>query len=163
MRCPYCKADDDKVVDSRAGEQGRVIRRRRQCLKCDKRFTTYERLEEVIKLSVVKKDGSRVPFERTSIIEGVRKACYKRPVSIQQINELAECVEEDVLSQAGQEVDSRLIGRLTLSRLKKLDKVAYIRFASIYLEFQQVDQFIEEAHQALKPDLSENLPELFEE
>ncbi len=153
MRCPYCKTDDDKVIDSRTGEQGRVIRRRRQCLRCDKRFTTYERLEEAIKLSVIKKDGSRIPFERSRIIEGVRKACYKRPVSIQQINELAECVEEDLLSQAGQEVHSSLIGRLTLSRLKKLDKVAYIRFASIYLEFEQVDQFIEEAHQALKPDL----------
>ena len=146
MRCPFCKEDKDKVVDSRSSEGGKLIRRRRHCLACDRRFTTYERIEEFIKLTVVKKDGSRVPYDREKIVSGVRKACYKRPISMQQISVLSEEVEEEVLRQPGQEVSSRLIGAATMKRLKALDKVAYIRFASVYHEFEQVDQFIEEAH-----------------
>ena len=145
VRCPFCKEDDDKVVDSRSGDNGRIIRRRRECLHCKRRFTTYERVEEVIKLTVVKKDGSRVPYEREKIIAGFQKACYKRPVSLDQISSLTDAIEEEILRQSGQEVSSRLIGELVMSRLKKLDQIAYIRFASVYHEFQQVDQFIEEA------------------
>ena len=149
MRCPFCKEDEDKVVDSRSSDGGRVIRRRRQCLRCNRRFTTYERLDEGVKLTVVKKDGSRVPYNRSMIIAGVQKACYKRPISMEQINSLAEDVEEEILRLPGQEVSSRLIGELTMKRLSQLDKVAYIRFASVYHDFQQVDQFIEEARGVL--------------
>ncbi|MBN1766232.1 MAG: transcriptional repressor NrdR [Sedimentisphaerales bacterium] len=146
MRCPYCKEDKDKVIDSRSSDGGRIVRRRRQCLNCNRRFTTYERVEELVKLIVVKKDGSRVPYNRDRIIAGVQKACYKRPISMQQIVELAEDVEEQILRQPGQEVSSKLIGSLTMGHLNKLDNVAYIRFASVYHEFQEVGQFIEEAH-----------------
>ena len=151
MRCPFCKEDNDKVVDSRSGESGEMIRRRRHCRNCGRRFTTYERIEETIKLTVVKKDSSRVPYEREKIINGVKKACYKRPISMEQINSLAEGVQEEVLTQPGQEVSSRLIGEATMKRLRTLDKIAYIRFASVYHEFQQVDQFIEEAHGLMTP------------
>ena len=147
MRCPFCKQDNDKVIDSRASEGGQMVRRRRECQVCKRRFTTYERVEDEIKLTVVKKDGTRIPYEREKIISGVCKACYKRPVPIEQINKLAEAVEEEILQQAGQEVSSRLIGDLTMKHIRLLDKVAYVRFASVYHEFQEVDQFIEEAQE----------------
>ena len=155
MRCPYCKEDKDKVIDSRSSDGGRTVRRRRQCLLCRRRFTTYERVEELVKLTVVKKDGSRIPYNRDKIIAGIQKACYKRQVPMQQIIQLAEEVEEEILRQPGQEVSSELIGKLTISRLKYLDKVAYIRFASVYHEFQEVDQFIEEAHEVLHSPIEE--------
>jgi len=144
LRCPYCKEDKDKVIDSRSSDGGRVVRRRRQCLLCQRRFTTYERIEELVKLTVVKKDGSRVPYNRDKIVAGIQKACYKRPISMQQIIEAAEVIEEEILRQPGQEVSSRLIGGLTMQQINGLDKVAYIRFASVYHEFEEVNQFIEE-------------------
>lgn len=149
MRCPFCKEDKDKVVDSRSSEGGRIIRRRRHCLSCRRRFTTYERIEELVKLTVVKKDGNRVPYNRDKIVSGIQKACYKRPIGMERISAMAEDVEEEILSIPGQEVSSRLIGELTMKRLKILDKVAYIRFASVYHEFEQVDQFIEEVHEVM--------------
>jgi len=156
VRCPYCKEDKDKVIDSRSSESGRVVRRRRQCLICRRRFTTYERIEELVRLTVVKKDGSRVPYNRNRIIAGVQQACYKRPVSMSDISALAEDVEEEILRQPGQEVRSQLIGQMTMIRLKKLDKIAYIRFASVYHAFEQVDQFIEEANEVMLR--SEDMP-----
>ena len=152
MRCPFCKQDDDRVVDSRSGESGQIIRRRRECLNCHRRFTTYERVEEIIKLTVVKKDGSRVPYNRSKIEEGIRKSCYKRPVSEDDIALAAEAVEDDLLHLNSVEVTSTEIGRTTMKRLKKIDKVAYIRFASVYQEFEQVGQFIQEINEVMQPD-----------
>ncbi|KPK77611.1 MAG: hypothetical protein AMJ79_02665 [Phycisphaerae bacterium SM23_30] len=147
MRCPFCKEDKDKVVDSRSSEGGRIVRRRRLCLACQRRFTTYERAEDSIKLTVVKKDGSRVPYDRQRIIAGVQKACYKRPISLKQIEDLAEEVEEEIFRRQGQEVSSRFIGEETITRLRKLDKVAYVRYASVYKEFADPDQFVSEAQE----------------
>lgn len=149
MRCPFCKEDQDKVIDSRSSEGGRIIRRRRQCLACKRRFTTYERVEDAVKLTVVKKDGSRVPYNRQRIIAGVQKACYKRPISMQQIENLAEEVEEEIFRRQGQEVSSRFIGEQTMTRLKVLDQVAYVRFASVYRDFQDLGQFIEEVNEVM--------------
>ena len=150
MRCPFCKEDSDKVVDSRSSEAGRVVRRRRLCLACHRRFTTYERVEEPVKLIVVKKGGTRVPYDRQKIIAGVQKACYKRPVSMQDIERLAEEVEEEIFRCQGNEVSSRFIGQQTIARLRKLDKVAYVRYASVYHEFADLDQFISEAQQVMR-------------
>jgi len=149
VRCPFCKEDNDKVIDSRSAEGGRVIRRRRECVLCRRRFTTYERVELAVKLTVVKKDGSRVPYDRNRIVTGVQKACYKRPVSLQQIHELAESVEENLLRQPSQEVPWQLIGELTMLRLRDLDKVAYVRYASVYHDFQDLGQFIDEVQQVM--------------
>ncbi len=152
MRCPFCKNDDDRVVDSRSGEGGQIIRRRRECLSCKRRFTTYERVEEIIKLTVVKKDGSRVPYNREKVKEGIRKSCYKRPVSAEEIANTAEAVEDDILHLNALEVTSSNIGAITMKHLKDLDKVAYIRFASVYQEFEQVGQFIKEVNEIMHPD-----------
>ena len=164
MRCPFCKEDKDKVVDSRSSEGGRVVRRRRLCLSCRRRFTTYERIEESIKLTVVKKDGSRIPYDRTRIVAGVQKACYKRPIPMGQIEQLAEEVEEEVFRHRGQEVSSRFIGEETMKRLQKLDKIAYVRFASVYHEFADLGQFITEAEELMHlTDETQGKKRLFEE
>ena len=149
MRCPFCKEDKDRVIDSRSSDGGRVIRRRRECLLCNRRFTTYERIEETIKLMVVKKDGSRVPYDREKVISGVQKACYKRPVSVLDIDALAEQVEEELFRHGGAEVLSRRVGELTMHRLRQLDKVAYVRYASVYREFQDLGQFIDEVYDVM--------------
>src|ERR1035437_1155297 len=116
MQCPFCGQDDDKVVDSRAAEGGAAIRRRRQCLACQKRYTTYERAEEMVRLRVIKKDGSRVPYERRKIIEGLQKACYKRPVSDEQIRKVLDGVEEDIFRQFEKDVPSSFIGDAVAER-----------------------------------------------
>ena len=126
-----------------------MIRRRRECLLCKRRFTTYERIEETIKLMVVKKDGSRVPYDREKVISGVQKACYKRPVSVLDIDALAEQVEEELFRHGGAEVLSRRVGELTMHRLRQLDKVAYVRYASVYREFQDLGQFIDEVYDVM--------------
>ncbi len=163
MRCPFCKEDNDKVIDSRSSEVGRVIRRRRKCLACQKRFTTYERIEESVKLIVIKKDGSRIPFDRNKIIAGVQKACYKRPIPMQQIEQLAEEVEEDTFRLYGQEVKSEFIGEKTIELLEKLDKVAFVRFASVYREFQDVGEFISEVREVMqKPKSTPDQKSLFD-
>ena len=163
MRCPFCKEDKDKVVDSRSSDGGRVVRRRRLCLGCNRRFTTYERMEDAVKLTLVKKDGSRVPYDRQRIVAGVQKACYKRPVSMDQMNQLAEEVEEVIFRQQGQEVSSRFIGEQVMSRLRNLDKIAYVRFASVYHEFADLGQFISEVEDVLhRPPESPDQPQLFE-
>jgi len=164
VRCPFCKEDKDKVVDSRSSEGGRVVRRRRLCLSCRRRFTTYERVEEAVKLTVVKKDGSRIPYDRSKIIAGIQKACYKRPISMNQMEQLAEEVEEEVFRQTGNEVTSRFIGEETIKRLRELDKVAYVRYASVYYEFADLEQFINEAQELMeRPTEQPDQPKLFEE
>ena len=150
MRCPFCKEDRDKVVDSRSSDAGRVIRRRRQCLECKKRFTTYEKIGESFKLYVVKKDNSRVPYERDKIISGLQKACYKRPVSAEQIRQIADRVEEDIFRSFDKEVLSAFIGDSVMKHLRGVDKVAYIRFASVYRDFKDADDLIEEVSQVIQ-------------
>lgn len=161
MRCPFCKEDRDKVVDSRSSESGRVIRRRRQCLECKKRFTTYEKIGESFRLNVIKKDGSRLPYDREKVLVGLQKACYKREVSAEQIQETADKVEEDIFRNYDKEVDSKFIGESVMRHLRAVDKVAYIRFASVYRQFTDAGELIEEVTQAiLQPDL-EDQGELF--
>ncbi len=165
MQCPFCKVDDDKVVDSRGGgEGGSVIRRRRQCLGCGKRVTTYERAESTIRMTVIKKDGSRVPYDRSKIHKGLQAACYKRPVKDVLLQEIADKVEERMLVQYEREVPSKFIGEQAAKLLRRVDQVAYVRFASVYREFQDVGEFIEEAHELINRR-AEEIPgqqELFE-
>lgn len=147
MHCPFCGTDNDKVVDSRSSEGGRAVRRRRQCLGCSRRFTTYERVEEATRITVVKKDGSRVPYDRQKILAGLQKACFKRPVSDGQLIKIVETAEEDIFRNFDKEVPSTYIGDLVSSYLRRVDKVAYIRFASVYREFADVGELIEEAQE----------------
>lgn len=145
MQCPYCGRDNDKVVDSRSSEGGKAVRRRRQCLHCQRRYTTYERAEEAPRISVVKKDLARVPYDRQRIIDGLRKASFKRPVSDQQILAIVERAEEEIFRNYDKEVPSTFIGDVVGRRLREIDKVAYIRFASVYREFKDVGELIQEA------------------
>lgn len=141
MRCPFCKVDKDKVVDSRSSSEGAVVRRRRECLQCGRRFTTYERVEEA-PLRVVKKDGSRVPFDRDKILVGLRKACEKRPVSAEAIELAVSKIEDEINKKYDREVPSADIGEMVMEALKKLDSVAYVRFASVYREFKDPEDFV---------------------
>ena len=150
MKCPFCKEDRDKVVDSRSSDSGRVIRRRRQCLICRRRFTTYEKIGEGYKLYVIKKDKSRVPYDRDKLIGGLQKACYKRPVSAEQIQQLADKVEEDIFRHFDKEVSSAFIGESVMKHLRTIDKVAYIRFASVYRDFRDAGELIEEVSRVIK-------------
>ena len=143
MRCPFCKADHDKVIDSRSSTDAFVIRRRRECLDCARRFTTYERIEET-PIRVVKKDGRREGFERRQIMAGMLKACEKRPVGIDELDAITRRIEEKISEKFDKEVSSKYIGQQIMRELKKLDKVAYVRFASVYREFEDVDDFVEE-------------------
>jgi len=161
VRCPYCKEDSDKVIDSRSSEAGRIIRRRRQCLLCSKRFTTYEKVGESFKLNVVKKDKSRVPYDREKIVLGLQKACYKRPVSAEQLQEIADRVEEDIFKMSDKEVTSAFIGESVMRHLRTADKVAYIRFASVYRDFNDAGELIQEVSQAIAELDSKNQPKLF--
>jgi transcriptional repressor NrdR len=149
MRCPFCKEDRDKVVDSRSSEGGRVIRRRRQCLACEKRFTTYEKIGESFKLFVVKKDNSRVPYDREKIISGLQNACYKRPISTEQIQQIADKAEGNIFRQFDKEVSSAIVGESVMKQLRRVDKVAYIRFASVYRDFRDAGDLIKEVSQAI--------------
>ncbi|MBI4613433.1 MAG: transcriptional repressor NrdR [Planctomycetes bacterium] len=143
MRCPFCKHPKGKVIDSRSSGEGAVIRRRRECLKCRRRYTTYERIEET-PLRVVKKDGTRVPFDRQKILSGLLKACEKRPISVPALEDITDRIERDIHEKFDREVTSKQIGELVMEQLKKLDKVAYVRFASVYREFQAPEDFLEE-------------------
>lgn len=155
MQCPYCKEQKDKVIDSRATEAGTVIRRRRQCLSCKRRYTTYERIEATSRLLVIKKDGTRAPYLREKLLSGVRRACWKLPLSTETLEALIEDVEEEVFRKYDREVPSRFLGEAVSARLRKLDKVAYLRYASLYLEFKLVDDFIQEARDILDRDKRE--------
>jgi transcriptional repressor NrdR len=143
MKCPFCGYKEDKVVDSRATAEESAVRRRRECLKCGKRFTTYEYVEEV-SLMVIKKDGRREPFDRKKILAGIMRACEKRPVSMEKMEEIITQVERAVQKKSDREVLSSRIGELIMERLKALDDVAYVRFASVYRQFKDVGQFMEE-------------------
>jgi transcriptional repressor NrdR len=150
VRCPFCKEDRDRVIDSRSSDSGRVIRRRRQCLVCKRRFTTYEKAGESFKLYVVKKDKSRIPYDREKILSGLQKACYKRPVSAEQIQQLADKVEEDIFRKYDKEVSSAFIGESVMKHLRTVDKVAYIRFASVYRNFRDAGELIEEVSRTIR-------------
>ncbi|HPZ84246.1 MAG TPA: transcriptional regulator NrdR [Thermogutta sp.] len=148
MKGPYCREDDDRVTDSRIAENGYAIRRRRQCNRCGKRFTTYERVERR-RLKVVKKDGSRVPYDRNKIKTGLEKACWKRPISDEQIESIVTAIEDDIEKNFENEVESRYIGELAMKYLRELDQVAYVRFASVYRQFEDVHDFMEEVRPML--------------
>ncbi len=140
MLCPYCNSNDDKVIDSRASDAGKVIRRRRECLKCERRFTTYERVEQAARLTVVKRDGRRVPFDRDNIMRGVQAACGKRSVPEAVKERLVNDLEDEVYREFDREVDSSVLGERVMLRLREFDEVAYIRFASEYYKFKSVDE-----------------------
>ena len=142
MKCPFCGEDDTRVIDSRPADENMSIRRRRQCDKCQKRFTTYEKVE-AIPLVVIKKDQTREPYDRTKIEKGVFRSCHKRPISVPQMNHLVDQVEAKVFSKEEREIPSSYIGELVMRYLEELDAVAYVRFASIYREFKDVDTFME--------------------
>lgn len=150
MRCPFCNADDDKVIDSRASDAGRCIRRRRHCLACNRRYTTYERAEDKVKLVVIKRDSSRVPYDRSKIFEGIKAAAYKRPISAERLEQVVDEVEEYLIANFDREVSSQTIGEKIASVLRKIDKVAYVRFASVYRRFEDVGDFIEEAQSVIE-------------
>jgi transcriptional repressor NrdR len=143
MKCPFCGFFEDKVVDSRESREGDLIRRRRECEKCGRRFTTYERIDEVPYM-VVKKDGRREPFDRQKVLTGIMKACEKRPIPMTKIESIVQSVEAYVQTSPERERPTEKIGELIMRRLKELDKVAYVRFASVYLEFQDVSEFMME-------------------
>lgn len=143
MRCPFCGHLRDKVVDSREGKEGEVIRRRRQCLECGRRFTSYERMDE-IPYMVVKKDGTRERFERQKVIAGMLKACEKRPVSVAAVEEVADRVEVTLQDRPEKEISTDEVGAFLMSELKSLDKVAYVRFASVYRHFRDIGEFMSE-------------------
>ena len=149
MKCPYCSHYDTGVIESRHLENELVIRRRRICKKCNKRFTTYERID-LIPLMVIKKDGRREPFSREKITNGIIKACEKRPISMETINNLVSNIEETIKSEEVNEIKSNLIGELVISRLRDLDEVAYVRFASVYRQFKDLSSFVKEIRKISK-------------
>ena len=143
MKCPFCGYEESKVIDSRPTDEGQKIRRRRECIKCNSRFTTYEKIEDT-PLMVVKKDGTRQVYDRNKVVNCVMKACGKRPVSLQQAENLAMDVEQQLMNTVKREVHSSEIGEMIMKRLKELDEVAYVRFASVYKQFKDVNAFMEE-------------------
>ncbi|MEI8215781.1 MAG: transcriptional regulator NrdR [Eubacteriales bacterium] len=149
MKCPYCENIDSRVIDSRPTEEGFAIRRRRECDQCKKRFTTYEKVEE-IPFMVIKKDGSREAFNRTKVINGIIKACEKRPVSIAAIETIAGEIERGLNNLMEKEIESKVIGELIMEHLKELDEVAYVRFASVYRQFTDVNTFVSEIEKLIK-------------
>jgi len=143
MQCPFCSHLEDKVVDSRLSKEGEVIRRRRECLHCQRRFTTYERVEEIFPM-VIKKDGRREPFDRQKIFAGLKKACEKRPVSVDLLEAVVTRIEKKIQEMGETEIESRAIGEEVMRQLHGIDQVAYVRFASVYREFKDVNQFMSE-------------------
>ena len=149
MRCPYCSQINNRVIDSRLSKDGRMIRRRRECLECGKRFTTYEKLEETLPM-VVKRDGRREPFNRDKIISGIRKACQKRPISMTQIEAFVDSLESHFQDQGKKEIESTEIGEMVINTLREWDEVAYVRFASVYRQFKDINEFMTELEEILK-------------
>ncbi len=149
MLCPYCRENDDRVVNSRTSVNGAAVKRRRECLVCRRRYTTYERIEETA-LRVVKKDGSRENFSRSKLLEGLNLACHKRPVSAELLEKTADEIEQELNKGYEHEVPSSAVGELVMQRLRELDQVAFIRFASVYREFKDVSDFLEEADMILE-------------
>ncbi len=150
MKCPFCQSDNDRVVDSRTSPDGAATRRRRECLSCRRRYTTYERVEGT-SVKIVKKDGVREPFDRAKIKRGLEKACWKRPVSDNQLESIIASVENELEQNFESEVESRHLGELVMQHLREVDQVAYVRFASVYRQFQDLNDFVSE----LKPMLAE--------
>jgi transcriptional repressor NrdR len=151
MTCPFCRHRQDRVIDSRESKEGDLIRRRRECLKCLRRFTTYERSDE-IPYMVVKRDGRRERFERQKVLEGLLRACEKRPVPMAKLAEVVDAVESALAENPDREVSTAAIGELVLERLKKLDKIAYVRFASVYRDFQDAESFLVELKDLFRED-----------
>ncbi|TDT61847.1 transcriptional regulator NrdR [Fonticella tunisiensis] len=149
MKCPFCSHNETKVLDSRPTEDNASIRRRRECLRCQKRFTTYEKVED-IPVYVIKKDGTREPFNKRKILNGVLKSFEKRPVSINEIEKIVDDIEKQVYNTMDQEVSSHFIGELVMQKLKEIDDVAYVRFASVYRQFKDINTFMEELQKILK-------------
>ena len=149
MKCPYCTKIDNKVIDSRLSKDGRTIRRRRECLECKRRFTTYEKLEDVLPM-VIKKDSRREPFNRAKIIDGMRKACQKRPISITKIEEFVDSLEVYFQELGKKEIESKEVGERVINNLKEWDEVAYVRFASVYRQFKDINEFMAELEGILK-------------
>ncbi len=163
MICPYCRQDNDRVIDSRASEGGAVIRRRRECLDCNKRYTTYERVEKTSRLVVVKKDGSRVPFDNENVLHGLQAACGKRPIPEAVKQKLGHDVEEQLHREFDREVPSTEIGRLVAAKLREIDEIAYIRYASEYYRFGTLEEFVEELSDLQsRPKSLPNQRDLFE-
>ena len=146
MRCPFCGTTEDRVVDSRESREADVIRRRRECTKCERRFTSYERIEQV-PFQVVKRDERREPYDRVKLMRGLQVACRKRPVPQEKLERLADFIEQAMQDGAEREISSKAIGRMVIERLRELDPVAYVRFASVYRRFEDVDAFVKELHQ----------------
>ena len=155
MRCPYCGHTKNKVIDSRLSKDHNVIRRRRECLGCTKRFTTYERIEEILPL-VIKKDGRREPFDRSKIFTGITKACEKRPISINTIERAVDRIEQSFQDKGEKEIESTGVGEKVMSELHEIDEVAYVRFASVYRQFKDVTDFMKEVGRILKRDSGDN-------
>lgn len=143
MKCPFCGHPESKVIDSRPAEEGSSIRRRRECLGCQKRFTTYETVERM-PLVVVKRDGSRQTFDKIKLINGMLRACEKRPVGLQEIERIADDIEQELMGKLDHEISSEAVGNMVMDRLKDLDEVAYVRFASVYRQFKDINTFMEE-------------------
>lgn len=151
MKCPYCGHKKDKVVDSRESRDGEAIRRRRECLKCSKRFTTYEQVEHALPM-VIKKDGRREAFDKNKILAGLTKACEKRPISVEKLYEVVDDIEKQLYSRMEKEVSSNVMGELLMEKLAKLDEVAYVRFASVYRQFKDINAFTKELQKFLTTD-----------
>ncbi len=143
MKCPFCGNLEDKVIDSRTSKEGSAIRRRRECLKCNKRFTSYERVEDIIPM-VIKKDGRREPFDRLKILTGLKKACEKRPIGMDTLEGITDSIEKKLIGLGVKEIQSSWIGEEVMSSLRELDKVAYVRFASVYRQFKDINEFMKE-------------------
>ncbi|MDY6045413.1 MAG: transcriptional regulator NrdR [Anaerobutyricum sp.] len=148
MKCPCCGMDNTRVIDSRPADDNCSIRRRRQCDECGKRFTTYEKVE-TIPLSVIKKDRTREPYDRNKMMAGIRRACHKRPISVEKIEEMVNKIENDIFNLEYKEIESKVIGEIVMERLKSLEQVAYVRFASVYREFKDVNTFMSELKKML--------------
>ena len=149
MKCPFCNQDNTRVVDSRPADDNNSIRRRRLCDECGKRFTTYEKVE-TIPLIVIKKDQTREQYDRSKIEAGVMRACYKRPIPIQKIKEMVDAVEMEIFNREEKEIESKVIGEIVMDKLKDLEAVAYVRFASVYREFKDVNTFMDELKKILE-------------
>jgi transcriptional repressor NrdR len=151
MHCPFCQADKDKlkVIDSRACDGDKAIRRRRECLSCGKRFTTYERVEENARVTVIKRDGRRVPWDRAKILAGLERACFKRPVPESELNRIADEAEDEIFARYDREVPTHTIGELVSDKLRRVDQVAYVRFASVHKRFKTIEELMDEAREVL--------------
>ena len=155
MKCPFCGMDNTRVIDSRPADDNASIRRRRQCDECGKRFTTYEKVE-IILLTVIKKDRTREPYDRSKIMAGVLRACHKRPIPVEKIEETVNKIENDIFNLEYKEIESKVIGEIVMERLKSLEQVAYVRFASVYREFKDVNTFMNELKKMLDSNNESN-------